>query len=63
LAKSIDELHLEKWEAPELLGRVWGRLYQVYHDAEPGSEQAARGAAFLDRLCRLDPWQAFRWDQ
>jgi type VI secretion system protein ImpA len=63
LAKSIDELHLEKWEAPELLGRVWGRLYQVYQDAEPGSEQAARGAAFLDRLCRLDPWQAFRWDQ
>jgi len=63
LAKSIDELHLEKWEAPEMLGRIWGRLYQVYRDAEPGSEQAARGAAFFDRLCRLDPWQAFRWDQ
>lgn len=63
LAKSIDELQLEKWEAPELLGRVWGRLYRAYRDAEPGSELAGRGSAFFDRLCRLDPWQAFRWDE
>ncbi|MGA2723885.1 MAG: type VI secretion system protein TssA [Bryobacteraceae bacterium] len=63
LAKSIEELHLEKWEAPELLGRVWGRLHRCYREAEPGSEQAARAAAFLDRLCKLDPWQALRWDE
>jgi len=62
LAKSIDELHLEKWEAPELLGRVWGRLYREYRNAEAGSEQAARGTLFLNRLCILDPWQAFRWE-
>ena len=63
LAQSIDELHLEKWEAPELLGRVWGRLHRCYREAEPGSEQATRAAAFLDRLRKLDPWQALRWDE
>jgi hypothetical protein len=63
LAKSIDELHLEKWEAPELLGRVWGRLYRCYKEAEPDSEQSKRAVAFLDRLRTLDPWQAMRWDE
>src|SRR5213076_249264 len=27
LAKQIDDLKLDAWESPELLGRVWGRLY------------------------------------
>jgi hypothetical protein len=63
LAKSIDELKLEKWEAPELLGRVWGRLHHCYKEAEPGSEQSTRAAAFFDRLRTLDPWQALRWDE
>jgi type VI secretion system protein ImpA len=63
LAKSIDELHLEKWEAPELLGRVWGRLYRCYKEAEPDSEQSKRAVAFFDRLRTLDPWQAMRWDE
>src|ERR1035437_637536 len=63
LAKSIDELKLEKWEAPELLGRVWGRLHRCYKEAEPGSEQSTRAAAFFDRLRTLDPWQALRWDE
>ena len=63
LAKTIDELHLEKWESPELLGRVWGRLYRCYKGAEPESAQAARASALFDRLCRLDPWQALRWDE
>ncbi len=63
LAKSIDELHLEKWEAPELLGRVWGQLLRCYKEAEPGSERSTRAAALFDRLCKLDPWQAFRWDE
>jgi type VI secretion system protein ImpA len=63
LAKNIDELKLENWESPELLGRVWGRLCRCYKAAEPGSAEAARAATLFDRLCRLDPWQAFRWDQ
>ena len=63
LAKSIDELHLEKWEAPEMLGRVWGRLYRCYKEAEPDSEQSKRAVAFFDRLRTLDPWQAMRWDE
>jgi len=63
LAKTIDEHHLEKWESSGLLGRVWGRLYQCYKSAEAGSEQSVRAATLFDRLCRLDPWQALRWDE
>jgi type VI secretion system protein ImpA len=63
LAKQIDDLKLDNWESPELLGRVWGRLYKSYKGDEPGSERAARAAALFDRLCRLDPWQALRWDE
>jgi type VI secretion system protein ImpA len=62
LTKIIDELKLDQWESPELLGRVWGRLYQCYKSEEPGSELAGRAAMLFDRLCRLDPWQALRWD-
>ena len=63
LAKISDEHHLENWESSILLGRVWGRLYQCYKSAEPGSEQSVRAATLFDRLCRLDPWQALRWDE
>lgn len=63
LAKQIDDLKLDHWESPELLGRVWGRLYRSYKGDEPGSERAARAAALFDRLCRIDPWQALRWDE
>ena len=62
LARTIDEFKLEQWESPELLGRVWGRLYESYKSAEPGTEQGVRAAALFDRLCRLNPWQALRWD-
>jgi type VI secretion system protein ImpA len=60
LAKQIDELKLDAWESPELLGRVWGRLYRCYKNEDSGSERAA---VLFDRLCRLDPWQALRWDE
>jgi type VI secretion system protein ImpA len=63
LAKQIDELKLDAWESPELLGRVWGRLYKTYKGDEPGSDRAVRAATLFDRLCRLDPWQALRWDE
>jgi type VI secretion system protein ImpA len=63
LAKQIDDLKLDAWESPELLGRVWGRLYKSYKGDEPGSERALRAALLFDRLCRLDPWQALRWDE
>jgi type VI secretion system protein ImpA len=60
LAKQIDDLKLEVWESPELLGRVWGRLYKSYKSEDAGSERAA---ILFDRLCRIDPWQALRWDE
>ena len=63
LAKQIDDFKLDAWESPELLGRVWGRLYKSYKGDEPGSERALRAALLFDRLCRLDPWQALRWDE
>ena len=63
LAKTIDERHLESWESPELLGRVWGRLYRCYKAAAADSEQAGRAGVLFDKLCRLDPWQALRWDE
>jgi type VI secretion system protein ImpA len=59
LTKEIDEHHLENWESTELLGRVWGRLYRCYKSSE---EQKKRGYELFDRLCRLDPWQAMRWE-
>src|SRR5262249_23652936 len=63
LAQQIDDLKLDHWEAPEVLGRVWGSLYKSYKGDEPGSERAARAMFLFDRLCRLDPWQALRWDE
>jgi hypothetical protein len=63
LAKQIDDLKLDTWESPELLGRVWGRLYKSYKGEEAGSERATRAIFLFDRLCRLDPWQALRWDE
>jgi type VI secretion system protein ImpA len=59
LARQIDEHHLEAWESAELLGRVWGRLYRCYKSSDT---QNARGAELFERLCRLDPWQALRWE-
>ena len=61
LNKQIDEFHLDRWESPELVARVWGRLYRCYLSEEPGSDKAGRGTLLFDRLCRLDPWQALRW--
>jgi len=62
LAKKVDEHKLEAWESSALLGRVWGKLYQCYKSAEPGSEESGRAMVLFDRLCRLDPWQALRWE-
>jgi len=59
LAKEIDEHHLESWESAELVGRVWGRLYRSYRS---GDEAQERARELFDRLCRLDPWQALRWE-
>jgi type VI secretion system protein ImpA len=59
LAREIDEHHLETWESAELLGRVWGRLYRAYKSGEATKDRATE---LFDRLCRLDPWQALRWE-
>ena len=57
LAEQIDKLQLESWESPELIGRVWTRLYQLYKQAGDSSDLERAGKLY-QRLCRLDPWQA-----
>ncbi len=62
LAKQLEELRLDQWESPELIGRVWGLLYKCYRSSPPDSELGARGTLLFDKLARLDPWQAIRWE-
>ena len=62
LAWEIENLHLDQWESPSLIGRVWGALYRQYR-VSPNSDQAARATMLFDKLCRLDPWQALQWEE
>lgn len=56
LAEQIDKFQLEAWEASDVVGGVWTRLYQIYNSGT--SSDKDRAAKLYDRLCRLDPWQA-----
>jgi hypothetical protein len=58
LAEQIDKLNLETWEASELIGSVWIKLYGLYTKGEGGSSDSDRAGKLYERLCRLDPWQA-----
>lgn len=61
LNEQIEEFKLERWENTDLVGKVWSRLYQCYSDPETGNQDQARH--LYQRLCRLDPWQAYGCDE
>lgn len=54
LKEQIDDYKLHEWEGPELIGRVWSRLYTIYRKTEPESD---RTSELYRRLSHLDPWQ------
>jgi type VI secretion system protein ImpA len=58
LNRQIDEFKLEQWESTGLVGAVWSRLYRLYRRSESSSDQDA-ATQLYNRLCRVDPWQAF----
>jgi type VI secretion system protein ImpA len=58
LAEKITALNLTAWESPEIIGRVWGRLYRIYR-----KNSDERASEMYVRLCRLNPWQALRWSE
>jgi type VI secretion system ImpA family protein len=60
LSEQIKDLHLDHWEAPDVVARVWGNLYRYYRGEEDAQDRAAQ--LYL-QLCHLDPWQAFHWEE
>lgn len=60
LNEQIRNFHLDQWESPELIARVWGNLYRQYRGEESSHEKAGQ---LYQQLCRLDPWQALRWEE
>ena len=58
LNKQIEEFKLEQWESTGLVGAVWSRLHRLYRKSDSSSDHDA-AALLYNRLCRLDPWQAF----
>ena len=58
LAELVEKHHLEEWEAPQVTGAVWSRLYRCYKNEKAGTADADKAAQLFLKLCRLDPWQA-----
>ncbi len=58
LNQQIADYKLDLWESTALVGAVWSRLYRLYKRSEMTSEQEL-AVALYNRLCRLDPWQAY----
>ncbi len=58
LAVLVDNHHLEDWEAPQVAGAVWSRLYLCCMNEKAGTADPEKAAQLFNRLCRLDPWQA-----
>ena len=58
LSELVDKHHLEEWEAPQVTGAVWSRLYRCYKNEQAGIADADKAALLFLKLCRLDPWQA-----
>lgn len=54
----INEFKLDRWESSQLVGPVWSRLYKLYRKSEDTSDQE-RSRELYNRLCSLDPWQAY----
>jgi len=59
LAEQIDTFKLADWEASDLVGGVWTRLYRLYKT----SDDKDRAKELFERLCRLDPWQALSCEE
>lgn len=58
LNRQIEEFKLEQWESSGVVGAVWSRLYRLYRKSDSSSDHDL-AATLYNRLCRLDPWQAF----
>jgi type VI secretion system protein ImpA len=58
LNRQVDEFKLDQWESTEVVGGVWSRLYKIYQRSDGGNDHDAAGQLY-NRLCRLDPWQAY----
>jgi len=58
LNQQIADYKLDLWESTALVGAVWSRLYRLYKKSEMTTEQEL-AVALYNRLCRLDPWQAY----
>ena len=58
LNQKIEEFKLERWESSGLVGAVWSRLYKLYRKTGENSD-LDRAAQLYNRLCHLDPWQAY----
>ncbi len=58
LNQQIADYKLDLWESTALVGAVWSRLYRLYKRSEMAGEQEL-ATALYNRLCRLDPWQAY----
>ena len=59
LSKQITDFKLDQWESTALVGAVWSRLYRLYKNSEMSAEQE-QAAGLYNRLCQLDPWQAYQ---
>jgi type VI secretion system ImpA family protein len=54
----ITEHKLAAWEASDIVGSVWSRLYRLYKTSKNDSDQEQANVLY-NQLCRLDPWQTF----
>jgi type VI secretion system ImpA family protein len=58
LSELVDKHQLADWEAPQVTGAVWSRLYRCYKNEKAGIADPEKAAQLFLKLCRLDPWQA-----
>jgi type VI secretion system protein ImpA len=61
LASEIDRCHLDEWESPQFVGRVWALLIECYNASGMACNMNRIGP-LLGRLCRLEPTQALEFE-
>ena len=59
LEEYIGKHNLDTWESPQLIGRILGQLARL---CEKVPIKQSRAADLRQRLRKLDPWQALRWE-
>jgi hypothetical protein len=59
LEEQIGKHTLDVWESPQLIGRILGQLARL---CERVPIKQSRAADLRQRLRKLDPWQALRWE-